>query len=90
MIIVHDSTIKKYIYFDRIKRSNVSLQFTKDVKTVNTTNSINVVKFTFPVPSAYFTNSVNSTFLVFFVNFINSVISVFSIFFMKSTNSKNK
>ena len=89
MIIVHDSTIKKYIYFDRIKRFKIFLKLVIDVETINTINSINITKFTCPVS---FTNSVfstNSVFPVFSVSPVNSKLFTNSILSTYSTSLTN-
>ena len=81
MITVHDSTIKKYIYFDRIKRLEISLKFVINTEIVNVVNSINTTKFTCS------TNFTNSIFLVF------SVLPIHSMSPINSTSSisfKNK
>ena len=87
MIIVHDSIIKEYIYFDRIKYSRVSLKFIVNIETTNVINSINSVKSTYLVFFINPTNSVLFTYPVSSINSTSSINSVFSIFFTNSTFS---
>ena len=44
IITVYDLIIKKYTYFDRIKRLRTSLKLVVDTETVNVTNSTNALK----------------------------------------------
>ena len=87
IIIVHDSTIEEYVYFDRIKRSKTFLKYVVNVETVNVTNSVNSIKFkclTSFTNFVFFTNSILST---NFVSLTNSILSTNSTY---SINSKNK
>ena len=99
MTTVHDSTIKKYTYFDRIKRPKTSLKFVVNTETINVINSINVIKFTCLVssinltsftclvPSVNSANSTNSTYPVSPVNLTSFTYPVPSVNSVNSMNS---
>ena len=61
MTTVYNSIMKEYIYFDRIKRLEISLKLIVNIETTNVVNSINIVKFACSVSSVNFVFFMNST-----------------------------
>ena len=87
MTTIHDLTMKEYTYFDRIKRSETSLKLAVDIETINTTNFINVAKFTCSVSSVNSVSSTNSILSTCSTSVANSVFSTYSIPSTKSVLS---
>ena len=98
MITIYDSTMKKYTYFDRIKRPEISLKFVVNTETTNVANSTNTVKFTcstsltnptsFTYPTS-FVNSANSTNSTCPTSPVNSTSFTYPTSSVNSTNSTN-
>ena len=87
MTIVYDFLVDDYVYFNVIKRRNISLKYVKFVKSLNITNLVSFINSMFFINSTFRTISTFSISSISSINFINSISSTSSINFINSISS---